>query len=93
MTATPPILRQGSGLKPPEIRTVGSLERYIPKNTYSQVYWLAQIRPQDNVIIEAHPMKSWYFAPDGRLIGEIDTGAWQRTVEINPDEYIVLSVK
>jgi len=93
MTTTPPILREWHGLKPPEIRTVGSLGRSISPGRYSQVYWIKTVRPADNAIIESHPLQSWHFAPDGRLIGEVDTGAWKQTVEINPDEYVVLSLK
>lgn len=94
MTTTQPTLREWHGLKPPEIRTVGSLDGYIPKDIYSQVYCILMVRPQDNVIIEAQPMKTWHFTTDGRLIGEYDTYIGvSGIVEINLDEYVVLSLK
>jgi hypothetical protein len=93
MTTTPPILREWHGLKPPEIRTVGSLNRSITPGHYSQVYWIKTVRAVDNAIIESHPLKSWHFAADGRLIGKVDTGAWQQVVEINTDEYVILSIR
>ncbi|MEP6987917.1 MAG: hypothetical protein ABI970_20110 [Chloroflexota bacterium] len=93
MTDIPPTLLEWHGLKPPEIRMIGTSERSISKDQYSQVYWIVQVRLQDNVIIEAYPLKSWRFAADSRLIGEVDTGAWKQVIEISPDEYVVLSVK
>jgi len=93
MMTIPPILREWHSLKPPVICTVGSLGRSIPLGRYGQVYWIRTVRAADNAIIESHPLKTWYFAADGRLIGEVDTGAWQQIVEINPDEYVVLSVR
>ena len=93
MTGTPPILREWHGLKPPEIRTVGSLQRSIPLGRYLQVYYIKTIRLVDNLIIESHPLKTWYFTLDGRLIGEVDTLVCKEIVEISTDEYVVLSVK
>lgn len=87
-----PTLRQWHGLKPPVICTVKQLARRR-RETISQVYWLMKIRPQDNVIIESHPLKTWEIVADGRLIGFMDTGSWHRHVELNPDDYVVLSMK
>ncbi|MBA3870630.1 MAG: hypothetical protein H0X30_15930 [Anaerolineae bacterium] len=53
MTKQPPILSKWYGLKPPEIRTAAFLQRYIPKDIYSQVYCILKTRSHENVIIEA----------------------------------------
>jgi len=90
---TAPTLSEWVGKKPPEIRTVGSLQGRLPPGHYSQVYWIVQLRQKDNVIIELQPLKTWYFAPDGRLLGETEIEGWRRLVEIAVDEYVVLSVK
>lgn len=91
MTTTPPTLREWTGVKPPEIRTVKSLGGRLKPGLYSTVYWIKQL--VDNVAIEIQPLKTWEFTPDGRLIGEVNNGSWRQPVEINPDEYVVLSVK
>ena len=77
MTDIPPTLLEWHGLKPPEIRMIGTSERSISKDQYSQVYWIVQVRLQDNVIIEAYPLKTWYFALDGRLILEAGKVWWR----------------
>ena len=91
MTTLPPKLSEWHGLKPPVICTVKSLNSNIL--AYRQVYWIKTIRALDNTVTECHPLQSWHFAADGRLIGEVDTGAWKRIVEINSDEYVVLSLE
>lgn len=93
MKKAKPVLREWNELKPPNICTVSSLGGSIPLGLYSHAYWIKTIRPSDNVILETHPLKTWQFTPDGRLIGEVDTGIWQQIVEIDPDEYILLSLK
>jgi hypothetical protein len=90
MTTTPPILTEWKGLKPPIICTVASLQRTISSDYYNQVFWIAQ--QLENVIIEICPLKDWFFASDGGLIGEVDFAAWHQMVEIKPDEYVVLSL-
>jgi hypothetical protein len=91
MTTTRPTLREWHGLNPPVICTVKQLARRR-KDKISQVYRLRTVRPQDNVITESHPLRTWEIIEDGRLIGFMDTGTWHTHVEINPDEYVVLSV-
>lgn len=91
MMISPPTLRQWHGTNQPEIRTVESLKRSIRIDRYQRVYWIAKLI--DNVVIEAHSLDSWYFATDGRLIGIVDTdGIKQPKVDINPDEFVILSV-
>lgn len=92
MTTTRPTLREWHGLKPPVICTVKQLARRH-RDTISRVYWLKTVRPQDNVITESHPLKTWEINKDGRLIGFMDTGSWNTHVELNPDEYVVLSMR
>ena len=88
---TPPTLHEWHGLKPPEIRTLRSLDSAIPPLTYSEVYWIA--KTVDNGIVEYYPVTDWYFTDEGQLIGDVDTGSLKKTVTINPDEYVVLSVR
>ncbi|MBA3868231.1 MAG: hypothetical protein H0X30_03685 [Anaerolineae bacterium] len=90
MTTTSPILAEWKGLKLPIICTVASLQRTIPPDRYSKVFWIAQ--QVENVITETCPLKNWFFTSDGRLIGEVDFAAWHQMVEIQPDEYVVLSL-
>jgi hypothetical protein len=91
MTTTPPTLREWHEDKPPEICTVQSLNRSIPNERYSRVYWIAKL--VDNVVSEAHPLSRWYFSADGRLRGMVDTEVWKLEVEIMPDEYVILSMR
>ena len=93
MTITSPKVTDWQGLKPPVIVTVKSLQRSIPPDRYSQVYWIKTIGPVDHVVTECHPLKSWYFAADGRLLGGVDTGTWSQIVDIALDDYVVLSLK
>ena len=86
MTTTHPTLCQWHGLKPPVICTVKQLARRR-RDKISQVYWLTTVRPQDNVITEAHHLKIWQIIEDGRLIGFMDTGSSHTHVELNTDEY------
>ncbi|MBA3868609.1 MAG: hypothetical protein H0X30_05610 [Anaerolineae bacterium] len=90
MTALPPTLREWSGLNPPEICTVASLQRYIP-HRYGYVYWIRKMI--DNVVVEFYPLTDWHFGTTGKLVGTVDTGEWKLNVSIHLDEYVVLSVK
>lgn len=92
MTTIRPTLREWHGLKPPVICTVKQLARRR-RDKISQVYWLKTVRPQNNVITESHPLRTWEIIEDGRLIGFMDTGTWHTHVELNPDEYVVLNMK
>jgi len=86
----PPTLSQWHGTKPPEIRSLRSLNSAIPPLIYETVYWIA--KTEDHVIIEYYPLGDWYFNDAGQLVGEVDTGSSKNTVTINPDDYVVLSV-
>ena len=90
MTTTPPTLRVWHGLKPPEIRTLGSLGGAIPPLTYSDVYWIAKTAL--NAVVEYYPLTDWYFTEDGQLIGDVFTPQKQ-TVEIKLDDYVILGVR
>jgi hypothetical protein len=90
MTTTPPTLAEWHGLKPPEICTVASLQRYIP-HRYDQVYWIRKMI--SNVVVESYPLTDWHFAANGKLVGTVDTGGLKLNVSIHLDEFVVLSVK
>ena len=90
MTTTPPTLREWQGAKPPEIRTVESLQRSIPSERYSQVNWIA--KQVGNVVIESYPLTDWHFAANGKLTGMVDTGVRKLNVSIHLDEFVILAV-
>ena len=88
MTTKPPTPKDWRDPKPPEVRTLRSLDSSIPPLTYSNVYWIA--KTVDNVAVEYYPITDWYFTDDGRLIGDV-FAPQKQTVEIKPDEYVILS--
>lgn len=85
----PPTLGEWHGTKRPRIRTVQSLTRSISPSLYDGVYWIAET--VDNRIVEYHLLTDWHFTDSGQLVGRVTTSQKQ-TVEIKPEEYVILNV-